>query len=73
MVGMSEKLTINESPEERKIRAGLAAASALGAFTITKPSKIFGKILLALAGVLGATAATGHCPLWKRIGVNTNA
>ena len=69
----TKKLSINITPFERvaRIVLGLAAVIA-GALWLRDASSgvaITLEILLALAGLdLVVTGATGHCPLYKKLG-----
>lgn len=54
----------NESGVDRGIRAALALAAVILAFTVTKPSSVVGIIVLVVAAILGVTATVGFCPLY---------
>lgn len=64
-------MKINESGVDRGIRAALALAAVILAFTVTKPSSVVGIIVLVVAAVLGVTAAVGFCPLYRVLGLST--
>jgi hypothetical protein len=66
-------MTPNENTVDRVIRGGIAV-TALGAGTalggvFTPP----GIALFTIAGVAGATAVTGYCPLYSLLGISTRA
>ena len=69
----TKRLSVNISPLERiaRIVIGLAAVIA-GAFLLRNADSglvIVLEILLALAGLdLVVTGATGHCPLYQKLG-----
>lgn len=55
---MSNRWSVNLTPAERVARVAVGAAAALA-----------GPVLLVLAGLdLVVTGATGHCPLYARLG-----
>jgi hypothetical protein len=59
----------NMGAADRSIRGGLAVAcGALGLRTSRTGVRI---VLLSLAGLLGGTAATGHCPVYAFADVDT--
>ena len=65
-------MTTNESTLDRVLRAiagvvAAAAAIAVGAGTV------LGIVLVVLAAVLLVTAAVGFCPLYRLLGIRTNA
>lgn len=64
-------MKINESGVDRGIRAALALAAVILAFTVTKPSSVVGIIVLVVAAILGVTAAVGFCPLYRVLGLST--
>lgn len=62
-------MTRNMGRRDRLIRAFLVApllvVVAVGA------GSVLGIVLLVLAGVMVATAAIGHCPLYRLVGLST--
>lgn len=54
----------NESNQDRALRT----VAALGLLAASRGKN---KLLLALAAVLGTTAALGYCPLYQVLGMNT--
>jgi len=69
---MSAKVShagMNESSLDRSARA---VGAIIAAVSIAACPSRFGKVLsLGLAGFLGATALTGTCPVYKRLGIST--
>ncbi|WIM68127.1 DUF2892 domain-containing protein [Corynebacterium breve] len=64
-------MTPNESGLDRGIRAVIAVAAGISAFTLTEPGKPLGIILIIVAVLMAVTAAIGFCPLYKLLGVST--
>ena len=65
------KITVNEGSIDRALRGAGAVTALVSVFAC--PSGL-GKVLsLGLAGFLGVTAATGHCPAYRALGVSTVA
>lgn len=62
-------LVVNEGRLDRAVR-GAGAAVALVS-VVACPSKVGKCMSLALAALLGVTAATGSCPVYSALGVNT--
>jgi hypothetical protein len=60
----------NVGATDKKIRYGIAALAGVLA-TRAGLDTDRGKLLGAVALIAGATAASGTCPLWKALGVNT--
>lgn len=61
----------NESSRDRIVRATGSALLAFTALAGPGPKTSVGKVLLGIAGVLGTTAVTGFCPLYRIAGVST--
>lgn len=63
-------MTKNEGTVDRSIRAILGVVAVVGAALVGLGS-VPGIVLLAVAGILLATAAVGFCPLYRVFGVST--
>lgn len=69
---MSAKVShagMNESSLDRSARAVGAVIATMSIAAC--PSKLGKLVSLGLAGFLGATALTGTCPVYKRLGIST--
>lgn len=65
-------MTTNESTLDRVLRAVAGVLVALGAFAVGAGGAL-GIVLIILAAVLLVTAAVGFCPLYRLLGIRTNA
>jgi predicted RND superfamily exporter protein len=63
-------VTTNESTADRTIRALLAVVAVAAALWVGIGS-VAGIVLAVVAAVLGVTAATGFCPLYRVLGIST--
>lgn len=61
----------NMSTADRAIRAFVVAPVLVVAALAAGATGVLGVVLLALAAVMLATAAAGHCPLYRLVGVST--
>ncbi len=60
----------NQAGMDRVLR-GVAAVAAVDAVVAVGPTSWAGITLAVVAVVLGATAATGFCPLYRLFGIST--
>lgn len=60
----------NEGNIDRIVRLVVAAAAIAGAAALG-PGTVGGIVLLAVAAIMVVTAATGFCPLYRLIGIDT--
>jgi hypothetical protein len=65
-------MTINESTLDRALRAVAGVLLAVAAFVVGGGSTL-GIVLIVLAAVLLVTAAAGFCPIYRLLGIRTNA
>ena len=65
-------MTTNESTLDRVLRA-IAGVVAAAAAIAVGASTVLGIVLVVLAAVLLVTAAVGFCPLYRLLGIRTNA
>lgn len=70
---MSNRWSVNITPAERVARVAVGAAAALaGLVLLVAATSVWAtalEVLLVLAGLdLVVTGATGHCPLYARLG-----
>lgn len=61
----------NEAPRDRALRGGAAFLAANVAVNLPDSKKPLKVALLALATILGVTAATGFCPIYHLLGIST--
>lgn len=64
-------MTRNMGRLDRLIRAFLVAPLLIVAAVGVGAGSILGIVLLVLAGVMLATSAVGHCPLYRLVGLST--
>ena len=65
-------MTKNVNQTDRIVRVVLAVILAILGVTQLGSSAIFGIILIAVGGILLATAYMGFCPIYAAIGFSTN-
>lgn len=63
-------MVTNEANLDRIIRAVVAVAALFGAIAVGVGSAL-GIILIVVAAIMGVTAATGFCPLYRVFGLST--
>ena len=68
-----KRLSVNITPAERIARFGLGVAAVVAAALLLQDAgsglAVILKVLLGLAGLdLVVTGATGHCPLYRKLG-----
>jgi hypothetical protein len=61
----------NMGTADRAIRAFVVAPLLVVVALATEAASVLGGVLLALAAVMLLTAATGHCPLYRLVGLST--
>jgi Inner membrane protein YgaP-like, transmembrane domain len=65
-------MTRNMGALDRGLRAFIVAPAAIVVAVIVGASTLAGIILVVLAGVMLATAATGYCPNYTLVGISTD-
>ena len=63
-------MTANVGSTDKVIRLVLAIAAVIGAY-LAGMSSLLGIVLLVVGAVLGVTAFTGFCPLYRVLGMST--
>lgn len=63
-------MTANVGSTDKVIRLVLALAAVVVAF-VAGISSVLGIVLLVVGAVLGVTALTGFCPLYRVLGMST--
>ena len=63
-------MTANVGSTDRVLRIVLAIAAVVGAY-VAGMSSLLGIVLLVVGAVLGVTAFTGFCPLYRLFGMST--
>jgi Protein of unknown function (DUF2892) len=63
-------MTANVGSTDKVIRLVLAIAAVIGAY-LAGMSSLLGIVLLVVGAVLGVTAFTGFCPLYRVFGMST--
>lgn len=61
----------NESDLDRAIRAGISVTALGTGLAVGGVFNPVGIALLSVAGVAGATAVSGYCPLYSALGITT--
>jgi hypothetical protein len=64
-------MTRNMGKWDRLIRGLVVAPLAAIAASAVGASTVLGIVLLVVAGIMLATAAIGHCPLYRLVGLST--
>jgi hypothetical protein len=64
-------MTKNESDLDRSIRAGISVTALGTGLAIGGVFNPVGIALFGVAGIAGATALTGYCPLYSALGIST--
>ena len=64
-------MTKNESDLDRVIRAGISVTALGTGLAIGGVFNPLGIALFGVAGMAGATAITGYCPLYSVLGIST--
>ena len=63
-------MTANVGSIDKVLRLALAIAAVIGAY-LAGMSSLLGIVLLVVGAVLGVTALTGFCPLYRVLGMST--
>ena len=63
-------MTANVGSTDKVLRLVLAIAAVIGAY-LAGMSSLLGIVLLVVGAVLGVTAFTGFCPLYRVLGMST--
>jgi hypothetical protein len=64
-------MTRNESTTDRIIRGGIAVTALSTGLAVGGVLNPVGLALFGVAGVAGATAISGYCPLYSVLGIST--
>ena len=64
-------MTANVGSIDKVLRLALAIAAVIGAY-LAGMSSLLGIVLLVVGAVLGVTALTGFCPLYRVLGMSTS-
>lgn len=63
-------MTANVGSTDKVLRLALAIAAVIGAY-LAGMSSLLGIVLLVVGAVLGVTALTGFCPIYRVLGMST--
>ena len=64
-------MNINMGSIDRALRAFIVAPAAIVIALVVGAGSVAGIVLLAVAGIMLATAAVGFCPLYRLLRINT--